>query len=372
MSLRPSTAPRWSFRWGDLLVGAGVGGGVLGLFLLFRTLGPPRPSIPYDLLLRRVTLACALWALLTPFVLALAERFPFEPASWRRRVALYVVLALLTALALDLATQHLVVPPPRGEASATGDERLPPQDRPVLPAPIRILGHMIMFGSLLAAGHARAYLARSRSREAEAARLTALLASAHLDALRMQLNPHFLFNTLNAVSALAERDPAGVRRVVARLSGLLRRVLDNTDAQEVPLAEELAFLDDYLDIQRFRLGDRLATVVDVPPDVRGALVPALVLQPLVENAVEHGVARLEDRAGTVRISAWREGTTLAVTVSDDGPGGAVQADGIGLSNTRARLHALYGPATTLDTGTGAAGGFSATIRLPFHTTPIAS
>jgi len=372
MRFRSQTSPRWPFRWGDLLVGAVVWGGVLGLFLLFRTPGDTRPNTSYDLLLRRVTLACAMWVVLTPVVLALAERFPFEPARWTRRVAVYLTLAMLAALALDLATQQIVVPPSRGEASASGGKRAPLQDRPMVPAPVRILGHLFMFGSLLAAGHARAYLVRSRTREAEAAHLAALLATARLDALRMQLNPHFLFNTLNAVSALAERDPAGVRRVVARLSGLLRRVLDSTEAREVPLAEELAFLDDYLDIQRVRLGDRLTAVLDVPPDVRAALVPALVLQPLVENAVEHGVARLEDRAGTVRISAWCEGATLAVTVSDDGPGGAVEADGIGLSNTRARLHALYGPGATLDTGPGAAGGFSATIRLPYHTTPIAS
>jgi sensor histidine kinase YesM len=237
-----------------------------------------------------------------------------------------------------------------------------------------------VFVAVLAAGFARDYFLRYREHQDEAARLEAQLAEAGLAALRMQLNPHFLFNTLHAVSALVERDPAGVRLMVARLSALLRHVLDGSPAQEVPLRDELAFRRLYLDIQRVRYGGRLEVVEDVEPAALDALVPNLLLQPLVENAVEHGVGRVEEGAGGVEVRARVEPSPegpdrLVVTVRDNGPGPGPEAaeangargSGVGLANTAARLEALYGPAAGLRLGAAPDGGASAVVALPYHT-----
>ena len=221
----------------------------------------------------------------------------------------------------------------------------------------------------LAAGFARDALIRLRAREADAAHLEAQLADARLSALRMQLNPHFLFNTLHAVSALVERDPAGVRTMIARLSALLRRVLDGGDRHEVPLRDELALVRDYLAIQRVRLGDRLDVVETLADDTLDALVPTLVLQPLVENAVQHGIA-VSEGPGRLGLVARREGGRLVLEVQDSGPGPSharPETGGVGLRNTRERLAALYGADATFALERGAEGGAVARVALPFHT-----
>jgi LytS/YehU family sensor histidine kinase len=184
----------------------------------------------------------------------------------------------------------------------------------------------------------------------------------------MQLNPHFLFNTLHAVSALVERDPAGVRRLVARLSALLRHVLDSGGRQEVTLAEELAFLRDYLDIQQVRFQGRLQVSESIPDDLLGAMVPNLILQPLVENAIVHGLGRVEG-CGRIDMAAVRRGAALVLTVRDNGPGLQRNGSGVGvgLSNTVARLAGLYGDEATLVLGSTDEGGVEARIELPYHT-----
>ncbi len=235
--------------------------------------------------------------------------------------------------------------------------------------------------AVLAAGLARDALVRLREREAEAARLLAdrvrlegQLTEARLSALRMQLNPHFLFNTLNAVSALVERDPSGVRTMIARLSSLLRRVLDDDGATEVPLRDELAFLRDYLDVQRVRFQGGLEVEEAIAPELLDALMPPLLLQPLVENAVGHGVRRLEDGVGRIRLSARRDGDRLVLAVEDNGPGltagdGLGGSGGVGLPNTRARLDALYGADGSLSVRDRPGAGVIAEVTLPFHLAP---
>jgi sensor histidine kinase YesM len=206
--------------------------------------------------------------------------------------------------------------------------------------------------------------------QAETARLHAQLADARLGALRAQLNPHFLFNTLHAISSLVERDPRGVRRMIARLSELLRYSLEESNEQEIPLRQELAFLDRYLEIMRIRFQGTLEVTVDVDPEVQDALVPNLVLQPLVENAVKHGVSKLEG-AGRITISARRSGDRTIMTVHDNGPGfGEADApgdEGVGLRNTRERLAQLYGAAQGLSLREPPEGGLVAEIIVPFHT-----
>lgn len=192
------------------------------------------------------------------------------------------------------------------------------------------------------------------------------LAQAQLQALRMQLQPHFLFNTLNAISALALADPLQARLMIARLSDFLRLTLEERHAPQVPLSRELEFLTCYLDIQQVRFQDRLSTQLDVDDDTLGAAVPNLTLQPLVENALRHG---LQDKpgAGILRISTRRDGEQLQLRVDDDGlglpPHGA--PEGIGLGNTRSRLRMLFGDSARLELAPLAGGGTRAEVRLPF-------
>jgi two-component system LytT family sensor kinase len=228
---------------------------------------------------------------------------------------------------------------------------------------------LLFYLAIVGAVHAAAYYAESRQRERQAAELQASLAEARLQALRAQIDPHVLFNTLNAVSVLALKgDHDAVVRVVGLLSELLRACLDESRGQESALAEELRIVDCYLAIQQTRFGNRLVVERDVDATVLDALVPTMVLQPLVENAITHGVTTAA-AGGRVRIAARREGDALALTVTDTGPGfGASPANGrgLGLSNTRARLAQLYGPGHSLTTGPAAGGGARVHLTLPLH------
>jgi LytS/YehU family sensor histidine kinase len=210
-----------------------------------------------------------------------------------------------------------------------------------------LLGYWAAVGIL----HAVEYYRESQARALQAAELDSALRSAALENLKAQLQPHFLFNTLQAISTLIHRDPSAADRMLTDLSDLLRVSLRHAAAQEVPLREELGFLNRYIDIMRERFGYRLAIEVDVAPELLDAMVPSLVLQPLVENAIRHGMGERDDR-GSVAISSRREGKSLLLEVSDDGRGlaGGVGSDGngIGLANTRERLIRMYGPGNGIE------------------------
>ncbi len=289
-----------------------------------------------------------LWALLTPLVLHLAERFPLERGRRARRLAQHLGLAIAVSavhLLGMLALLPLLGAAPAGLAGlAVG----------------LLVGtgatNVLMYGAVLSAGHALTYLARWRA--VEHAR-----AQAHLASLRAQLRPHFLFNTLNALGELVHRDPALAEHLVLRLSELLRRSFADTGADAVTLAEELDFTRAYLDIQQALMGERLAIRIDVPDALLAARLPSMLLQPLTENAIRHGLSTLRS-GGTMRIDAAAEAGMLVIAVSDDGRGPlAGAADGVGLRNTRSRLAALYGAAGTLQTQ-ALSPGFRATVRLP--------
>ena len=238
---------------------------------------------------------------------------------------------------------------------------------------------LIVYWAIVGLAYARSYYQRYRERELRAAQLEALLAKAELQALKLQLHPHFLFNALHAVAGLVRRgENADAVRMIAGLSDLLRYVLDSADRQLVPLAEELAFLERYLDVQRLRFGDRLSAEIDAAPDTLGLEVPILILQPLVENALEHGLAR---RAGPghLRLTARREGDRLALRLRDDGRGlagggaggeGTGDGAGVGLENSRARLRELYGEGSAL-TLRDAEGGPGAVAELILPARPAA-
>ncbi|HVE69821.1 MAG TPA: histidine kinase [Thermoanaerobaculia bacterium] len=303
-----------------------------------------------------------LWALMTPPILWLGSRFSLERGKWLGRTLLLVVIGVGVAIFMYFLlaeARELIFDPPRrarGGGFRPGRELMR----------FRYVPQLLYYFAILTAGFAREYFLRGRDQQAHAAQLQAQLAEARLDALRMQINPHFLFNTLHAISAMVERNPAGVRKMIARLSELLRHTIDAHATDEVPLREELDFLGRYLEIMEFRFQGRLVIERSIDPETLGARVPNLILQPIVENALEHGVARKKGE-GRVEVSASRRGESLVLTVRDNGPGlnGESEA-GVGLANTRARLAQLYGDRASLRLTSAEGEGTTAEISLPWH------
>jgi uncharacterized membrane-anchored protein YhcB (DUF1043 family) len=227
---------------------------------------------------------------------------------------------------------------------------------------------IILYGAILAIDMVLDSRARLARQQAETARLNEQLSKAQLDAVRRQIEPHFLFNTLNSVTALIRehRNDAAVM-MIAGLSDFLRRLLADPSRQQVPLAEEMEFAQKYLDIQKVRFVDRLRLAVDVPSDLLVAQVPTLILQLMVENAIKHGIAK-RAHGGLVRISASRNNGTLTLSVYNDGPSLStpnIAPSGIGLSNMRTRLQGLYGDAFTLDMHDLQPGGVEVSVSVPF-------
>jgi two-component system LytT family sensor kinase len=312
-----------------------------------------------------------IWAALTPFILWLASRFSIERSSWLRRLLLFIGVGLVIAIPVDMLTDFLRHQQLHAVRLSLGD---------VAPAArvrrLWFMNEFLIYVAVLASGFARDYFLRYRARreeaialQAQAAQLRAQLAGARLAALRTQLNPHFLFNTLHAVSALVERDPRGARRMIARLSELLRTSLEGVDEAEIALARELAFIRRYLEIMQIRFEGRLELAEQIDPSVEAALIPNLLLQPLVENAFKHGVDRVEG-IGRIELRAERAGERLLLSVRDNGPGlagGQPAKEGLGLRNTRARLAQLYGVDQSLTLRADARGGCIVEVSLPFHT-----
>jgi two-component system, LytTR family, sensor kinase len=301
-----------------------------------------------------------LWALATIAIFYLARRFPLE----RGRLRVSVPAHLLAASALSFGRLAIMVElsrrigwlVERGFASQLRELN------------VYVLFYVLRLGVALAADYYRRY----REREIAANRLEAGLAEARLQALKMQIHPHFLFNTLNAISALIPPEAQPARRMVARLGDLLRNSLEH-QGHEVTLREELSLLEPFLEIERIRLGERLTLHVEIAGDVQEARVPHLILQPLVENAIRHGVAR-RPQPGSVHIRAWRDGATqsLNLEVLDDGPGpgsGDPRRTGVGLANVRSRLAELYGDGHDFLIAGRAEGGTRVTITLPFSLLP---
>ena len=250
----------------------------------------------------------------------------------------------------------------------------PPGDLVVSSAIFWSIFGLIFYTLITAIGMAIAAQARVREREVAASKLEARLVEAQLHGLRMQLQPHFLFNTLNtAAMYVRDGDATTSIRVLAQLSDLLRRVLDTGADQEVPLSLEIEHVERYLEIETLRFSDRLRVRVDVPADLRTALVPNLALQPLVENAVRHGIAQQSEQ-GTIEVSARRDGEDVVVRVVNTGPALPQEfrmdaAPGIGLRNTQLRLRHLYGDRAELRI-CNENSGVLCEMRIPYHTEPI--
>ncbi|HSR98333.1 MAG TPA: histidine kinase [Kofleriaceae bacterium] len=308
----------------------------------------------------REGLVWATWIPVTPMIVRGAE-ITAPRGSWFvrhlvRAVGMTLLFGIVSGILMDL-TRHAGDPPGvLGEINMGIVDWLPLQP--------------LIYAGVLATGVALDAARRRRDAELSRAQLETQLAHAQLSALRAQLQPHFLFNTLNAAVALARAgNTDATARVLILLGDLLRQLLRSDAPQEIPLREELALLETYLEIQRVRLGDRLHVTWDIDDGVRDALVPQLVLQPLVENALQHGISR-RTRAGRLEITAARHGDQLRLTVSDDGPGlppsfSLADATGVGLRNTRERLHRLYGERGDLELAT-ADGRTTASIELPIR------
>jgi two-component system LytT family sensor kinase len=294
------------------------------------------------------------WVVLMPLAastMALARHFPFDRRNRTESVAVHLLGCVVFCLV------HLVTITPF-RAWIAGEPLAWARLLRVFLVAFRLLFYLDVFTYWAIVGM---YLALHYSN------LRTSLAEARLAALRAQLNPHFLFNTLNAISTLALKgDHGAVTETLGRLSSLLRAALEE-HTEEIPLSREITFLDDYVAIQRIRFADRLCIEKQIASDALSGLVPTMILQPLVENAIKHGV-NVQRGTGHVNVSAARKNGQLVIEVRDSGPGFDQMAgrDGIGLSNTRARLDQLYGSSSHFEYGTASEGGAAVRIMIPFH------
>jgi two-component system LytT family sensor kinase len=299
---------------------------------------------------------------LTPIIYYLGKRFPVTRDEWKLPLAVHLAGSL--GLCVGWASLGILC----GLLLHTY-----PAERPLEAAYfswmlISLPFSVSIYFAVLGCVYAFSYFVEARSREAHASRLTAQLAEAQLRALRMQLNPHFLFNSLNALSVLVrEQDTRAASRMLELVGDVLREVLRSDRAHEIALADEVKFLEKYLAIEQVRFSDRLRVEWTIDPQTLPALVPSFVMQPLVENAIKHGIMKRVE-AGVIGISARLIGDQLELAVSDDGAGidPSPIREGVGLSNTRARLRTLYGDDARVTLKTLHAGGTEVTLLIPFR------
>jgi two-component system, LytTR family, sensor kinase len=309
-----------------------------------------------------------LWFLLTPLILWLGRRLNFDRRHWRRWVAIHIALGVAIAF-LELISESAI-------SRLIG---IFPSFRSTLTLLLMIDFHQsfLMYWGIIAAQYGVNWYRKYEESKQEAlqlelrsSQLQSQLAQAHLSALKMQIQPHFLFNTLNAIMVLVRQEKGHeAEEMLGRLSDLLRCVLEDVDAQEVPLRRELEYLRLYLGIEQVRFQDRLVVEIAADPETLDAAVPHMVLQPLVENAIRHGIGR-RSSAGRIRISACRVNGSVKMKIQDDGPGldpgSHGKIPGIGLANTRARLSQLYRDAASLTIEDDSQSGVAATVILPFR------
>ena len=369
------------FYWWLLLLGVWL---LIGLEFGIQTL-------PYHVAKRQVQwghvlpselLLWGLWAVLTPFIVALARYYPID----RRRLIRSLLVHVIAGMFISFA--HIV------SYALISRIFVPSFQNPVTRAggllPFLFTGHfhlgVFVYWVILTISLAFQYYSKHRlgelrasQLELQSAHLESRLAQAQLQALRMQLHPHFLFNTLNSISALLRKDPDAADEMIGCLGDFLRLTLENSGKQEVKLQEELEFLNRYLEIERIRFQSRLLTQMQIEPQTLAALVPNLVLQPIVENAIRHGIAPNENQ-GRIEVRASRTDGKLLLEVQDNGPGLPARGDnnlitvneGIGFRNTKARLQQLYGAAHRFAVDSVPDGGLRVTIEIPYTTSVAAA
>jgi two-component system LytT family sensor kinase len=308
-----------------------------------------------------------IWMLLAPCILRFARRFPLTSRRWPGHLLLHLVAGVFLSTVVvvgDLPALQWLRPP---HVQPIGNPEL--FQRFFL---LKIHLYLLVYAAIVGVSHALDYYRKYRDRERRTFQLEGCLAQAQLQVLKMQLHPHFLFNTLNAISALVHQDADLAERMIVRLGDLMRSTLENAGKHEVSLREELQFIGPYLEIEQARLGPRLSVLMDIDPQTLDASVPNLMLQPLVENAIRHGIAPRRN-PGRLEIRARRQHGQLHLEVRDNGPGigrstPAGSRQGVGLANTRARLQHLYGLAHRFAISNVPEGGLAVTLVLPFRAT----
>ena len=332
------------------------------------------PNRPFSVQLETQIVTWGLWLLLVPLVFAISRRAHNAGLTHWKGIGIQLLGAVLVSLLHSVifgAAVRTVLP--------GAGTRIPAISFAVLVS-FGYTGDLLRYCLIAAAYHALAYQAEARERALSEAQLSAQLSAARLEALEARLHPHFLFNTLNTVTSLIRSKPESAVAVVQSLADLLRAALRAEPGKEVSLSSELELLQQYVAIQRVRFADRLTIQVHADDDTLSALVPQLVLQPLVENAIRHGIAPRE-APGVVTIMSHREGDLLRLSVRDDGVGfgharsvseRAGGSNGIGLNNTIARLDQLYGKSAALKVQPVNPSGTLVTMDLPYHTRPLAA
>src|ERR1044071_1420834 len=308
-------------------------------------------------------LACYLWALATPLVLWLSRRFCIQRHNWLRRGAIhfFISIALVTTLLILHFFAFMIFLGRAGQIT-----------------PLRVFGFiyfnldrwLLIYWLILLMSHAFSYYNSFRKGELKASQLRTQLVQSQLEALKMQVHPHFLFNTLHSISALLSKDTEAARKMITRLGDFLRLTLENSGTQEVTLQQEIEFLNGYLEIERIRFQDRLTTDIRVDPDVLDVRVPNLILQPLVENAMRHAIGN--SASGHVEGTAAPRNGVVRIEVKDNAP--AIQAEqlvearrgrgGVGLANTQARLTGIYGDAAHFQLSNNPTGGLVVALEIP--------
>jgi signal transduction histidine kinase len=310
------------------------------------------------------------WAILTPFVFRFSRRFPIELRPLNVRNLLLYFPALISFAGIHQVI-HLAVL-----------WSISPRWRQKYPALMDCYRAYFAFGFyidliiallIVVAVHALLYYQNFRASELAQSSLKTQLARAQLRALKMQLHPHFLFNTLHSISSLVLEDPSKANSMIAQLGDFLRLTIENSEQQLVTLKEETEFLRCYLDIEQVRFGDRLTVAFELEPQTLSAQVPHLILQPVVENAIQHAIAPRAAR-GHINIQANRVNSLLRVAISDNGPGMGSNAilvgkKCVGLTNVRTRLQQIYGPDFRFELTTGRNGGVTVVMEIPFHREP---
>ena len=337
---------------------------LVGLFfssqLYFYFLGTPKQMSLPSVLAWQMS-AVFIFALSTPLVLLLARRYRVARETWRRAVPVHLLAGV--GISAVWAAFHIVIDSYFSGANFA-NYRWGNLPRLIF---VNLDKELLVYWIIVVISHAADYYQRYREGELRASQ-------AQLQALKMQLHPHFLFNALHSISSLVHSDPEAADKMIARLGDFLRLTLDSAAAQEVTLRQELEFLNCYLDIERTRFRDRLTTHIDADPQVLDCVVPNLILQPIVENAIRHGVSQRAAH-GHVEVRAARAGQTLRLEVRDNGRGLPEGAEacrakqgggGVGLANTRARLQQLYGGAFRFELQNAPAGGAVVTLEIPLR------
>lgn len=305
---------------------------------------------------------CYLSAIATPLILWLARRYRIERHNWLRRLLLHLLFSVgvVSAILVVNYPMFMFFTGQAGRITPFGLFRF---------VYLNLDRWLFIYWVILMLSHALNYYSNYRKGELKASELRTQLVQSQLEALKMQVHPHFLFNTLHSISAMLSKDTEGARRMITRLGDFLRLTLENSGSMEVTLKQEIEFLNGYLEIERIRFKDRLTTDIRVDPEVLDVQVPNLILQPIVENAMRHAIGN--STSGRVEVVAAPVDGVVRIEVRDNGPGihaerilDARRGKGLGLANTQARLEGLYGDAATFELSNNPSGGLVVTLEIP--------